>query len=46
MEDLICECGDLESQHIDGCEQCVIPECDCKEFVEKLDDDDQNNPIR
>jgi hypothetical protein len=32
----ICECGDSEKVHIDGCEQCCIPECGCKEFQEKL----------
>jgi len=32
MEDLICTCGDSESQHIDGEAQCVVPECGCKEF--------------
>lgn len=32
MDDPVCECGDLSSQHVDGCEQCVIPECGCKEF--------------
>lgn len=33
----ICECGDEEMQHIDAMEQCVIPECGCKEFTEKYD---------
>jgi hypothetical protein len=28
----ICECGDTESQHIDGMERCIVPECGCKEF--------------
>lgn len=30
----MCRCGDTESQHVDGCEQCVIHECGCKEFEE------------
>lgn len=34
-EELICLCGDPESQHVDGCEQCFIPGCGCKEFEEK-----------
>ena len=34
-EDKECECGDMEMQHVDGCEQCCIPECGCKEFIEK-----------
>lgn len=38
-KELICECGDTESQHIDNCEQCVIPECGCKSFVEESSDD-------
>lgn len=29
-----CTCGDTEEQHVDGCEQCVVPECGCKEFEE------------
>lgn len=32
--DQLCECGDRESEHVDGCERCVIPECGCKEFQE------------
>lgn len=39
MIDKNCICGDTESQHIDNCEQCVIPECGCKEFEE-----DELNP--
>ena len=31
----MCTCGDTEMQHVDGCEQCFIPECGCKEFEEK-----------
>lgn len=34
MEEL-CTCGDTANQHIDGCEQCVIPGCGCKEFEER-----------
>jgi len=30
----LCQCGDTEMQHVDGCEQCIIPECGCKEFEE------------
>ena len=30
----VCQCGDRESEHIDGCERCIIPECGCKEFTE------------
>lgn len=30
--DKICVCGDLASEHVDGCEQCIIPDCGCKEF--------------
>lgn len=32
--EMMCECGDTASQHVDGCEQCVVPECGCKEFSE------------
>jgi len=28
----VCVCGDLEMQHTNACEQCLIPECGCKEF--------------
>lgn len=28
----ICVCGCSEELHIDGCEQCCVPECGCKEF--------------
>ena len=34
LKDRKCECGDLESQHIDGMEECFIIDCGCKEFVE------------
>lgn len=27
-----CTCGDEEELHVDNCEQCVVPECGCKEF--------------
>lgn len=27
-----CVCGHIEEQHIDNCEQCVIPNCGCREF--------------
>ena len=30
----LCQCGDRESEHVDGCEKCWIPECGCKEFTE------------
>jgi hypothetical protein len=33
-DDPMCECGDPSSQHVDGCEQCVIPECGCREFTD------------
>jgi hypothetical protein len=32
MDDPTCECGDLQSQHVDNEAQCFIPECRCKEF--------------
>jgi hypothetical protein len=32
--EMMCVCGDTASQHVDGCEQCFIPECGCKEFEE------------
>lgn len=32
-DDPMCECGDPSSQHVDGCEQCFIPECGCREFI-------------
>lgn len=35
IEDPMCECGDASSLHVDGCEQCVIPECGCREFEEE-----------
>lgn len=35
QSDTICMCGDQQSQHIDGSEQCAVPECGCKEFEEK-----------
>lgn len=38
--DLMCECGDLNSQHVDGCEQCAVPECGCKEFTEVIEEDE------
>lgn len=28
----MCVCGDTEDEHVDGCEQCIISECGCKEF--------------
>ena len=34
MDDAVCECGDLESQHIDGSEQCTVVDCGCREFTE------------
>lgn len=40
----ICECGDMESQHIDSGEQCVIPECGCREFEEQESSDIQVTP--
>lgn len=39
MDERICTCGDTESQHIDGSEQCAIVDCDCKEFEEETMDD-------
>jgi hypothetical protein len=30
--DEMCDCGETASQHVDGCEQCFIPDCGCKEF--------------
>ncbi len=46
-EDKICVCGDPESMHVDGCEQCFNGDCGCKEFEEKeekveMDDDSDN----
>ncbi len=35
----ICTCGDTEMQHIDGCEQCVVSDCGCREFSEDEIDD-------
>jgi len=32
-DDPRCICGDLESEHVDAKEQCVILECGCKEFT-------------
>lgn len=32
-----CVCGDEESQHVDGVDQCFIPECGCKEFEEFIE---------
>lgn len=34
IDDPMCECGDTSSQHVDGCEQCAVPECGCREFQE------------
>jgi len=34
-KDKICVCGDPESQHIDGCESCVVCDCGCREFEEE-----------
>lgn len=31
-KEIKCQCGDTEGEHIDGQEQCAIPECGCKEF--------------
>ena len=31
----MCVCGDTDEMHVDGQEQCFIPECGCKEFEEK-----------
>ena len=36
MEDwLVCECGDIESQHVDNVGMCMVPECGCKRFEEE-----------
>jgi hypothetical protein len=32
---LVCVCGDSEDMHIDGCEQCFVVGCGCREFEEK-----------
>ena len=39
-KELVCECGDLESHHIDGCEMCVVPGCGCKEFSEPVEEEE------
>lgn len=36
----LCECEDRESEHVDGCEMCVIPECGCKEFQEPITEEE------
>lgn len=44
MEDddkIFCECGDRASEHVDGCEQCFIPGCGCREFSVALSDDEE-----
>lgn len=33
----ICVCGDPAAEHVDGMEECFIPWCGCKQFVEKAD---------
>lgn len=33
-DEVMCECGDWSSQHVDGCEQCAVSECGCREFTE------------
>jgi len=35
-EDVMCECGDYRSEHVDGNEQCVISGCGCKEYFERF----------
>ena len=37
-QDKICQCGEPASYHVEGCEQCIISDCECKEFVEILCD--------
>lgn len=32
QEDPVCDCGDLSSMHVDGCEQCAVIGCGCREF--------------
>lgn len=32
LSEPMCVCGDPENVHIDGSEQCCIPECGCTEF--------------
>lgn len=39
--DKLCECGDPESMHVDGCERCFIPECGCKEFQEEATEEEK-----
>jgi hypothetical protein len=41
IENKYCECGDLESEHVDGCERCFIPECGCREFTEEQTEDEK-----
>lgn len=43
IKDEMCECGDTSSQHVDGCEQCVVPECGCKEFNPIEEKNDKRN---
>lgn len=28
-----CECGDTSDMHVDGCEQCFVIGCGCREFT-------------
>jgi hypothetical protein len=35
VDDPMCVCGDSSSYHVDGCEQCFIIDCGCREFEEE-----------
>lgn len=41
-EDLDCECGDTQSNHVDAEDQCAVPDCGCKEFNQKLANEEDN----
>lgn len=30
----MCTCGEIEDMHVNGCEQCFVPDCGCSEFEE------------
>ena len=39
VQELTCVCGDTSDQHVDGLEQCVVPGCGCREFVDINDEE-------
>lgn len=40
----ICVCGDYMMEHIDGEEQCCIPECGCKAYESRPQDTREFSP--